>query len=155
MRRTVPERDRQTAEEVVQDARRRKQLELVLARAREQSPLEAGLAAEQEEQHPRARSDRGGKRAQGQVCEPVVQDVSPRRLEQLVTALEGLYDYETGLAPRLTFGPNRRVGAAGAYIVRIDPERKALITRAAIQHGLTISTRTPTRWRPNCWLTRG
>jgi ABC-type branched-subunit amino acid transport system substrate-binding protein len=47
--------------------------------------------------------------------------------ERLVTALEGLYDYETGLTPRLTFGPNRRVGAAGAYVVRIDPERKEFI----------------------------
>src|SRR5205085_7765444 len=27
--------------------------------------------------------------------------------EKLITALEGLYDYETGLTPRLTFGPNR------------------------------------------------
>ena len=47
--------------------------------------------------------------------------------ERLVTALEGLYGYETGLAPRLTFGPNRHVGAAGAYIVRIDPERKEFV----------------------------
>jgi hypothetical protein len=44
--------------------------------------------------------------------------------EKLITALEGLYDYETGLTPRLTFGPNRRVGAAGAYVVTIDAERK-------------------------------
>ena len=44
--------------------------------------------------------------------------------EKLVTALEGLYDYETGLTPRLTFGPNRRVGAAGASILKIDPEKK-------------------------------
>jgi ABC-type branched-subunit amino acid transport system substrate-binding protein len=44
--------------------------------------------------------------------------------EKLVTALEGLYDYETGLTPRLTFGPNRRVGAAGAYVIAIDTERK-------------------------------
>ncbi|MBV9926998.1 MAG: ABC transporter substrate-binding protein [Acidobacteria bacterium] len=47
--------------------------------------------------------------------------------ERLVTALEGLYDYETGLTPRLTFGPNRRVGAAGAYVVRIDPERQEFV----------------------------
>lgn len=40
--------------------------------------------------------------------------------EKLIAALEGLYDYETGLTPRLTFGPNRRVGASGAYIVTID-----------------------------------
>jgi len=44
--------------------------------------------------------------------------------ERLVTALEGLYAYETGLTPRLSFGPNRRVGAAGAYVIRIDTERK-------------------------------
>jgi ABC-type branched-subunit amino acid transport system substrate-binding protein len=44
--------------------------------------------------------------------------------EKLITALEGLYDYETGLTPRITFGPNRRVGAAGAYVVRVDAERK-------------------------------
>lgn len=47
--------------------------------------------------------------------------------ERLVTTLEGLYEYETGLTPRLTFGPNRRVGAAGAYVVRIDPERKEFV----------------------------
>jgi ABC-type branched-subunit amino acid transport system substrate-binding protein len=44
--------------------------------------------------------------------------------EKLITALEGLYDYETGLTPRITFGPNRRVGASGAYVVTIDSERK-------------------------------
>ncbi|HLM55058.1 MAG TPA: ABC transporter substrate-binding protein [Pyrinomonadaceae bacterium] len=44
--------------------------------------------------------------------------------ERLIVALEGLYDFETGLTPRLTFGPNRRVGAAGAYVLTIDPEKK-------------------------------
>jgi ABC-type branched-subunit amino acid transport system substrate-binding protein len=44
--------------------------------------------------------------------------------EKLVTALEGLYDFETGLTPRITFGPNRRVGASGAYIVTVDTKRK-------------------------------
>lgn len=47
--------------------------------------------------------------------------------EKLITALEGLYDYETGLTPRLTFGPNRRVGAAGAYVVTIDAVRKEFV----------------------------
>jgi ABC-type branched-subunit amino acid transport system substrate-binding protein len=47
--------------------------------------------------------------------------------ETLVTSLEGLYDYETGLTPHITFGPNRRAGASGAYIVGIDPERKDFI----------------------------
>jgi ABC-type branched-subunit amino acid transport system substrate-binding protein len=44
--------------------------------------------------------------------------------ERLITSLEGLYDYETGLTPRLTFGPNQRVGAAGAHIVTIDAASK-------------------------------
>jgi len=44
--------------------------------------------------------------------------------ECLVTALEGLYEYDTGLMPKLTFGPNRRIGALGAYVVTIDPEKK-------------------------------
>lgn len=42
----------------------------------------------------------------------------------MLSALEGLYDYESGVTPRLTFGPNRRVGAAGAHVVTIDPEKK-------------------------------
>jgi ABC-type branched-subunit amino acid transport system substrate-binding protein len=44
--------------------------------------------------------------------------------EKLIAALEGMYDYDTGMTPHLTFGPNRRVGAAGAYIIGIDPEKK-------------------------------
>jgi len=44
--------------------------------------------------------------------------------ERLLTALEGLYEFETGVTPRLTFGPNRRVGAAGAYVMTIDPQKK-------------------------------
>ncbi|HEX5835792.1 MAG TPA: ABC transporter substrate-binding protein [Pyrinomonadaceae bacterium] len=44
--------------------------------------------------------------------------------ERLITTLEGLYEYDTGLMPKITFGPNRRIGALGAYVVTIDPERK-------------------------------
>jgi ABC-type branched-subunit amino acid transport system substrate-binding protein len=44
--------------------------------------------------------------------------------ERLLTALEGFYEYDSGVMPRLTFGPNRRIGAAGAHIVTIDPEKK-------------------------------
>lgn len=43
--------------------------------------------------------------------------------ERLVTTLEGLYEFDTGLMPRITFGPNRRIGVLGAYIVTIDPEK--------------------------------
>ena len=44
--------------------------------------------------------------------------------ERLITTLEGLYEYDTGLMPRITFGPNRRIGALGAYVITIDPEKK-------------------------------
>lgn len=47
--------------------------------------------------------------------------------EKLIAALEGLYEYETGLTPRLTYGPNRRVGASGAYIVSVDVEKKQFV----------------------------
>jgi len=44
--------------------------------------------------------------------------------ERLVNSLEGLYEFDTGFTPRITFGPNRRIGALGAYVVTIDPEKK-------------------------------
>lgn len=47
--------------------------------------------------------------------------------ERLVTALEGLNDYDTGVTPHITFGPNRRVGAAGAVILTIDPEKREFV----------------------------
>jgi ABC-type branched-subunit amino acid transport system substrate-binding protein len=48
--------------------------------------------------------------------------------EKLITSLEGLYEYETGITPRITFGPNRRVGAAGAHVVAIDLAEKQFAT---------------------------
>jgi len=48
--------------------------------------------------------------------------------EQLVTSLEGLYEFDTGLTPKLIFGPNRRVGAAGAYIITIDSATKQFVS---------------------------
>jgi ABC-type branched-subunit amino acid transport system substrate-binding protein len=47
--------------------------------------------------------------------------------EKLVTTLEGLYDYDTGVTPNITFGPNRRVGAKGAYVISIDPAKKEFV----------------------------
>jgi Periplasmic binding protein len=46
-----------------------------------------------------------------------------------VAALETLYRFETGITPPLTFGPNRRIGAQGAYVVEIAPSDSAM-TRA-------------------------
>lgn len=40
--------------------------------------------------------------------------------EKLIRALEGLHDIDTGLTPRLSFGPGRRQGLSGAHIVTVD-----------------------------------
>jgi ABC-type branched-subunit amino acid transport system substrate-binding protein len=47
--------------------------------------------------------------------------------EKLISALEGLYEYPTGLTPAITYGPNRRIGALGAYVVTIDLEQKQFL----------------------------
>ena len=47
--------------------------------------------------------------------------------ETLIQSLEGLYEYQTGLTPAITYGPNRRVGAMGAYIVGIDLNGKQFV----------------------------
>jgi ABC-type branched-subunit amino acid transport system substrate-binding protein len=46
--------------------------------------------------------------------------------EKLINSLEGLYEYQTGLTPAITYGPNRRVGAMGAYVVAVDLKAKRL-----------------------------
>ena len=45
----------------------------------------------------------------------------------MIQALEGFYNYQTGLTPPITYGPNRRVGAAGAYVVMVDLKEKKFI----------------------------
>lgn len=42
--------------------------------------------------------------------------------ERLIEALEELYDHRTGWTPPLTYNPNRRIGALGAWVVTLDPE---------------------------------
>jgi ABC-type branched-subunit amino acid transport system substrate-binding protein len=51
--------------------------------------------------------------------------------ETLITALESLYDYDTGITPRITFGPNKRIGAAGAHVVRLDLAEKNFPTASS------------------------
>lgn len=46
--------------------------------------------------------------------------------EKLVASLEKLYEFETGLIRRVSFGPNRRVGVLGAYVIAADLEKKTL-----------------------------
>lgn len=40
--------------------------------------------------------------------------------EKLVEQLETLRSFSTGYAPPVTYGPNRRLGARGAYVLRLD-----------------------------------
>ena len=47
--------------------------------------------------------------------------------ERLIQVLEGFYNYQTGLTPPITYGPNRRVGAMGAYIVMVDLKEKKFV----------------------------
>ncbi|MCI0487541.1 MAG: ABC transporter substrate-binding protein [Blastocatellia bacterium] len=46
--------------------------------------------------------------------------------EKLIEVLEGLYGFSTGLTPAVTYNPNRRVGAIGSHIVRVDLKAKSL-----------------------------
>jgi ABC-type branched-subunit amino acid transport system substrate-binding protein len=47
--------------------------------------------------------------------------------ERLIQVLEGFYEYQTGLTPPITWGPNRRIGAMGAYVVRVDIKGKQFV----------------------------
>lgn len=55
--------------------------------------------------------------------------LSTRRLNRptLISSLEGLNEYQTGVVPPLTFGPNRRVGSVGSYVVGIDLQKQQYI----------------------------
>ncbi len=44
--------------------------------------------------------------------------------DKLVTALERLYDFRTGLTPPIGFAPGLRVGAPGAHLVAVDLDRR-------------------------------
>jgi ABC-type branched-subunit amino acid transport system substrate-binding protein/cytochrome c553 len=47
--------------------------------------------------------------------------------EKLIRALEGFYEYPTGLTPAITYGPNRRVGAMGAYVITLDLKQQQFL----------------------------
>lgn len=44
--------------------------------------------------------------------------------EKLLTALENLHAFQTGVTPELGFGPGRRTGAPGAHIVAVDLQQQ-------------------------------
>jgi ABC-type branched-subunit amino acid transport system substrate-binding protein len=48
--------------------------------------------------------------------------------EKLVDQLETLRSFATGFAPPITYSPTRRLGARGAYVVRLDLRQKKLVS---------------------------
>jgi hypothetical protein len=50
--------------------------------------------------------------------------------DKLIETLERLYEFPTGFTQPVSFGPNRRVGGAGARLVRVDLRRKELMPMA-------------------------
>jgi ABC-type branched-subunit amino acid transport system substrate-binding protein len=51
---------------------------------------------------------------------------------KLIDALESLYRLETGLMPPVSFGPNRRIGSLGAYVVEFDVDTRRALSQAWI-----------------------
>jgi ABC-type branched-subunit amino acid transport system substrate-binding protein len=47
--------------------------------------------------------------------------------ESLIQALEGLYEFDTGFLPRVTYGPTRRVGILAPGVVKVDAAARKLV----------------------------
>ncbi len=45
----------------------------------------------------------------------------------LIESLQTLTDFSTGLTPPVTYGPNRRIGAIGGYVVGVDLEKRKFV----------------------------
>lgn len=51
--------------------------------------------------------------------------------EKLIATLEGLKGFETGVTPAITYGPNRRIGALGAFVISVDLQKKQFVPASA------------------------
>ena len=47
--------------------------------------------------------------------------------DSLRAALEGLYEFETGVTPPLTFGRSRRIAAPRVHVATIDPKQGTFV----------------------------
>ena len=83
-REPAPDRARRAPEVAAVATQRRDQLELLGAGARQKRPDQLVLAAKQEQQDARARTDRSGERAQRELGQAVLLDIGVGELEQLV-----------------------------------------------------------------------
>jgi ABC-type branched-subunit amino acid transport system substrate-binding protein len=48
--------------------------------------------------------------------------------ERFIEQLQGLYEFTDGVDRPVTYGPNRRIGAPGAYVARVDLRNKGLVS---------------------------
>jgi ABC-type branched-subunit amino acid transport system substrate-binding protein len=46
---------------------------------------------------------------------------------RLIEVLEGLVEFDTGLTPPVSYGPNRRIGVKGSYVLAIDLEARTMV----------------------------
>lgn len=55
--------------------------------------------------------------------------ISGRQLNRatLINSLQQIQDFSTGVVPPLTFGPNRRVGSTGSYVVGVDLNKRQYV----------------------------
>ena len=47
--------------------------------------------------------------------------------EKFVTTMAAMYGFQTGLTPPISFGANKRIGALGAYVVKLDLKNKTFV----------------------------
>jgi ABC-type branched-subunit amino acid transport system substrate-binding protein len=47
--------------------------------------------------------------------------------EKFITTMAAMYGFQTGLTPPISFGANKRIGALGAYVVKLDLKNKTFI----------------------------
>jgi ABC-type branched-subunit amino acid transport system substrate-binding protein len=47
--------------------------------------------------------------------------------EKFIATLAAMYGFQTGLTPPISFGANKRIGALGAYVVKLDLKNKTFI----------------------------
>jgi ABC-type branched-subunit amino acid transport system substrate-binding protein len=45
--------------------------------------------------------------------------------EGFISALHSIIEFQTGLMPRLSYGPNRRIGVQGIYLLAFDPRTRS------------------------------
>ena len=51
--------------------------------------------------------------------------------EKLIAHLEDFNGFDTGVTPTITYGPNRRIGALGAYVISVDLQKKQFVPASA------------------------